>query len=130
MNRSLDFQVQVKQILDDYSKDVEDAVIEACGKVADDTAKRLKDLSPKRGKGSDSYSAGWRRKKLNAKTFVVYNATKPGLTHLLENGHMVKPFPTHPGKKVRVEGIKHISTAEDWAASELDSKVEEAINKA
>ena len=63
------------------------------------------------------YSKGWRSKVEEGigagSTAVIYNAKKPGLTHLLEKGHEKRD-----GGFVR--GIPHIEPAFRQAAEELE----------
>lgn len=113
--------IQIKEVLDEYSAELRDAVKEACEGVAKDTAKRLRDTSPKK---TGDYAKGWSARKNKDADWTVYNRTDPGLTHLLEKGHAVKPRPTHPGKKDRVNGIPHIKPAEEWANEELQRRIE------
>jgi len=78
----------------------EDELADAVDKAADEATKLLEERSRKRTypkKGS--YAKGW-RKKVSRKDgegaeAIVYNANKPGLTHLLEHDH-----PTNHGGRV------------------------------
>lgn len=91
-------------ILGDYSKNVVGMVDEECHAAAKECKQILTKTSPKR---SGDYAKSWRVKKVNG-YYVVYN-TKPGLTHLLEDGHDV----IVNGKKVgRAPAHPHIKTAE------------------
>lgn len=108
---------EIAKELKNYSDVVTDDLKEACKEVAKNAAKEIKDNSPKQ---SGEYKKGWKTKiaynKGNDIRVVVYNANKPQLTHLLENGHA----------KVgggRVEGHPHIAPAEQNAISALEGKV-------
>ena len=85
-------EAQMQAILNDYMMD-ENEKIEKSIKLACDTCqKELKQTSPKMPGGGD-YARGW-RVKMETSRFerggTVYNANKPGLTHLLENSHVIK----------------------------------------
>ena len=112
--------LQIDQILDTYVKEVDLTVIQAEKEVASKTVSKLKKDSP-RGKGKKHYADGWRQKKDGEKGRVVYNAAKPGLTHLLNNGHATA------GGTGRVQGDDHITDANDWASEEFVSMVEEKL---
>jgi hypothetical protein len=55
---------------------------------------------------------------------VVYNRTMPGLTHLLENGHVIR---NKKGDYGRTSGKKHIKPVEEWAVDELPRRIMEDI---
>ena len=111
--------VQMEKILNEYTKDVEDATRRAMESTSREAASQLRATSPKGRTGK--YAPGWRVKKLDAKTAVVYNGTAPGLTHLLENGHAVKNQYGSTGKRARA--IKHIKPVEEWAQTEFPARV-------
>lgn len=106
--------------LDTYSDEVREQLQEVVPEVMKEAQKRLRSSSPKRTGG---YAKGWKVKTENTRigvTSVLYNAEKPGLTHLLENGH-----PKTGGG--RVEGIPHIKPVEEWATEEALKRLEEAL---
>ncbi len=101
---------EVTAALEDYSKKVQEAVDAAAKEAAELTQRQLKANSPV-GKSKRKYRTGWRIKKKelgNLVSFVVYNGTKPGLTHTLENGHLAR---NQYGTFGRVRAIKHIGPA-------------------
>lgn len=108
--------------LKNWSKDVVAAVKDECQTVGEDTAKQLRQISPKRG---GAYARGWKAKTTYEDwqdiRVTVYNSGHYQLTHLLENGHAK----VNGG---RVNGIPHISIAEENAARELESKVKVRIS--
>lgn len=124
MSKSVSEQMAV--ILDDYSTEVKDIARKNAKKAARDTAKELRIVSPKK---TGDYAVGWTSKKLDADTFVTYNRKMPGLTHLLEYGHLVKPTPTHPGKKKRVQGIQHIKPVETEQVEEFEANIIRDLQK-
>lgn len=114
--------VQMAELLDDYSEDVQKVTDEAIKDVADECVKKLKDASPKGESGR--YAKGWSVKK-SGKARVVYNKTDYQLTHLLENGHVAA---NQYGRYGRVPGIKHIAPVEEWASTELPVKVSRGLS--
>lgn len=107
--------------LSDYRDEVNEGVRKAIKKQANEDVRELKTTSPKK---TGKYAAGWAQKVVenNASTYdvVVYNKAKPGLTHLLENGHA----------KVNggfVPGIQHIKPVEEESNDKILEKVEEII---
>lgn len=117
--------LQMRDLLDEFSKEVQKVNDEAQQKTAKDAVQMLKNNSPK---SSGDYAAGWTVKVTGAWSRVIYNKTHWRLTHLLENGHVVKPSPKHPGKKGRVNGIKHIAPVEEWAADELPIRISRGLS--
>ena len=103
---------QLARILNDYNKDVDRTVAKAAIKAGQRTAATLRNKSPKE-KDSGKYAKGWGYK--SEKGFggsagvTVHNKAKPGLTHLLENGHVSK---NQYGTYERVSGKPHIKPAE------------------
>lgn len=124
------FQDTVKKMLEDYAEEAEKAVEEAAEETAKEAAKELKNISPK-GKGTKKghYAAGWsyrvEKSRVGGTQAEVYNRKKPGLTHLLENGHATKNgtgrrypnTPAHP----------HIADVNDKAQSDFANKIEKKL---
>lgn len=99
--------------LEEYVHDVQKAIDAAAKEAAEVTVRTLKTTSPKRakGKGKGKYAKGWKcKKKYDAHLvgYVVYNGARPGLTHLLEHGHVKR---NQYGSYGRVRAIKHIGPA-------------------
>jgi hypothetical protein len=118
--------VVMKELMD-FRKITEEEFEEIAKEVAKEGAKKLKETSP-RGRGSRKghYADGWGvtyQRKGNGKfEFVVHNKKKPGLTHLLENGHQ-------SDRGGRVEGIVHIKPVEDWCNEEFEKRIEERLGR-
>lgn len=80
--------LEIADILDEYSNDIQEAITERAIKVAKQGANDLKANSPKR---TGDYKKGWRVKTAKGKGFVsciIHNATNYQLTHLLEKPHL------------------------------------------
>ena len=80
----------VKRILEDYGEEAEKAVEKTAKKVAKQAKKELKATSPS---DSGEYAKGWSYRVQQNRMYtnmVIHNAKKPGLTHLLENGHATR----------------------------------------
>lgn len=124
--KSIDLTQTVSELLDDYSEDVKERLVQAVEAAGKLTLKAVKGRSPVK---TGAYKKGWRMKKEKAgvgkdKTSVtIYNATQGSLTHLLENGHQ-------KAGGGRVEGTPHIRPAYEWAQGELERMVREAIEEA
>ena len=116
---------QMAEILDGYDKEVREAVEKDIEKVARDTAKKLRQTSPKE---SGEYAKNWAvRNDRKSKTTIVYNkAPTYRLTHLLEKGHVIR---NQYGTWGRTSAEPHIAPAEQEAVKDLVKKVEEDIEK-
>lgn len=113
MAATMDIVVEVSKLLDEYNEKVDRATKEAAKEAAEVTARTLNQTSPKKksGRGKGKYARGWTFKKqmLGPNTsYVVYNKTSPGMTHLLEHGHVIR---NQAGSWGRVRAIPHIAKA-------------------
>ncbi|MGX5569497.1 HK97 gp10 family phage protein [Bacillus toyonensis] len=105
-----------------YGKEVEEKLEVEKEEVANNLVDELKQNSPKSDRqGGRKYAKGWRKKK-EGNVFIVHNALKPQLTHLLEKGHAK----INGG---RVPAIVHIAPAEEKAANDFSERVERAIQQ-
>lgn len=122
--------IQMAGILDDYSKEVRRATDNSIDKVAKETVRKLKNTSPKRNgtKHVRRYAEGWAIKREKTNTGIqdatVHNKTNYQLTHLLENGHVIR---NGKGEYGRTNGTKHIAPVEEWASSELPLEIEKEL---
>ena len=118
---------EVMKALNEY-KDVTEKDFEEIAKaVAREGTKKLKATSPKgRGSRKGHYADGWGvtyfRKGNGKFQFVVHNKKKPGLTHLLENGHAL-----NIGGRARA--IVHIKPVEEWCNEEFERRVEMRLGR-
>ena len=123
MGKSIDINLEEElgRILDEYMDDVEETANKVINQVAREADQKLKDTSPR---DTGKYANGWtvkRGKKLDA---VVYNATRPGLTHLLEESH---PIRNQYGAWGRSTAQPHIAPVREWAEEEVVKRIEEAL---
>ena len=117
----------MSELLDGITEDVHDEAAKAAKKAAETTRDHLKNNSPtKRGK----YKKGWTAKKMDddlmSTTYVVYNRSLPGLTHLLENGHAIV---NKYGEYGRTNGKPHIVDAAKIGAEEFVEEATRLIEK-
>lgn len=66
------------------------------------------------------YKKGWRAKRSPSGGWVVYNATNPGLTHLLERGHAL-------ASGGRTRAFPHIAPIEQQIIRDFEREVREAL---
>ncbi|MBL1226604.1 HK97 gp10 family phage protein [Enterococcus sp. BWR-S5] len=107
-----------------YTEEVQKDIDAAAEKITKEAADRLKADSPKRTK---KYSKGWRVKKVsnggeNSFSWIVHNATRYQLTHLLERDHALR-------NGGRSTATKHIEPVEAEAVQEFIQAVEGAIRR-
>lgn len=114
--------IQMKKLLDEVDKDVQKSVRSNINSVAKEAAQKLRNGSPKK---TGDYASGWSTKKQGEADVVVYNRKAPGLTHLLENGHVIDNGRGRTYGSTR--GIKHIKPVEEWAIDELPRRIMEDI---
>lgn len=125
----MEIEIQVKEILDSYSKEVRRASENSQDVVAKEAVRKLKNTSPKQAKHRRKYAEGWAVKREKGSGGIpivkVYNKTNPQLTHLLENGHVIR---NGTGREYgETHGIKHIGPVEQWANDELPKEIKREL---
>lgn len=113
--------VQLKQVLEEVNKEVRESAIRNIDRVSKEAVQKLKNSSPVK---TGSYARGWAVKKEGEMDAIVHNRTDYQLTHLLENGHVIR---NKKGTYGRTSGIKHIAPVEEWASDELPRRIMEDI---
>ena len=116
--------IDIKDILDEYSSDIQEGITETAYKVAEDGKNKLRVTSPKK---TGSYRKGWRVDKRHGKGYVhasIYNATDWQLTHLLEKPHAIRnQYGTWGTSKPQV----HIEPVEQECIQAFEKDVEQVI---
>ena len=108
---------QMTELLDEVNKEVEQSAKTNIQQVARESVNKLKNTSPVK---TGSYAKGWGVKKQGEMDVIVHNRTDYQLTHLLENGHVIR---NKKGTYGRTHGIKHIAPVEEWAVDELPRRI-------
>lgn len=115
---------QLNDVLEDYIDEVDDLSNTEMKKAAQDTAKDLRSTSPRR---TGRYAAAWAVKSEplggGAVAYTVYNK-RGSLTHLLENGHVIR---NKKGDYGRAPAYPHIKPAEDRAVQKLITDLESKL---
>lgn len=120
-----DIAAEINAILSDYGDEVRRNMKPVVKKVAQEGVQHLKKGSPRQSGRGRHYATGWRVKieeKRLSVSAVLHNATKPGLTHLLEHGHAKRG-----GGRVRA--IPHIKPVEEWIAKKVVIELEKELSK-
>ena len=116
---------QMAEILNEYVEEVVQVTNDSIDKTAKESVKKLKSSSPSQ---SGDYAKGWTLKKEKGPkgviTVTVHNKTQYQLTHLLENGHVIR---NSKGEYGRAPAIKHIAPVEEWACDELTAEIEREL---
>lgn len=111
---------QLGKILEQYGRKADEAVEKSAKRAGRDTAKDLKNTSPKRtGEYASSWSTKVTRSSGRLIGVTVYNK-RYQLTHLLENGHVIK---NKKGEYGRTRPIKHIEPAEQEGIQNFEQLV-------
>lgn len=117
-----DFAKEINKQLALYSNFVEEEIDAVAKEVADKAVTKLKQTSPVGDyTGGGQYASGWRVKKVRG-AYVVHNAEKPQLTHLLEKGHA-----TINGGRTRT--IPHIKKVEDESNKDFEKELIRRISE-
>lgn len=112
--------LDIKDILNEYSVDIQEDIVKTAENVAKKGADKLKQTSPKR---TGKYSKGWRVKTAKGRGEVsstIYNATNWQLTHLLEKPHLLRNGRLSTPKV-------HIYPVEQQCIKEYETEVEKII---
>lgn len=123
MAKTKSVEIQMKQILDEFDDKVNEVLKKSANDVADQSVEKLRNTSPR---DTGSYASGWTKKKESARSIIVHNATDYQLTHLLENGHVIR---NKKGTYGRAPAHKHIKPVETWANNEFQRLIEEGIER-
>ena len=114
-------EIQMKKLLDQVDKEVQKAMDVGMKQVAKEAVSKLKSSSPRK---TGKYARGWTTKQIDKNGIVIHNSKHYQLTHLLENGHVIR---NKKGTYGRTSGIKHIQPVEQWASEELPRRIMEKI---
>lgn len=120
MANDLSVSAQMKDIISNYTENARKAVDESAKEAADLAMNQLRNTSPKK---HGDYARSWSVKKQSkgqVADYVVYNRNHYQLTHLLENGHVIR---NKKGTYGRTRPIKHIAPAEDTAIQRYELAV-------
>ena len=110
---------QINNVLAQYTSDVNKTVDEVMQNNAKEAQKALMWNSPAR---SGRYAKSWAVKKEKGR-YIVYNK-KPGLTHLLENGHDI----IRDGRKIgHAPAQPHIKPVEEMITDKIVKELEEKL---
>lgn len=128
---------QIRAHMDEVQKDIEDLVNDTGLQVAKECVAELKHTSPvgKNTRHSGRYARSWTYREdkglMGAKSYVVYNSRDWQLTHLLENGHLIRNAygiqTRRDGGGTETSPIKHISTAEEKFCQEYYVRISRGI---
>lgn len=119
-----DLKEQLADILEEYGDELRDEVESTITSVGKEVTKRLREVSDQKHHRSGNYAKGWTVTKIE-KTWkgyevTIYNKNKPGLAHLLNNGHVKRGGG-------RVSGDNHITDTETYATEKLYTEMEKAL---
>ena len=114
-------EIQMKKLLDQVDKEVQKAMDDGMKQVAKEAVTQLRSSSPRK---TGKYARGWATKQIDKNGIVIHNSKHYQLTHLLENGHVIR---NKKGTYGRTSGIKHIQPVEQWASEELPRRIMEKI---
>lgn len=118
---------QLQEIFDDYSRDMKRKVNNSVDKVGKESVNQLKANSPKK---TGDYAKGWRLKRERGRNGIndvtIHNATDYHLTHLLENGHVVR---NKKGTYGRAPAHKHIKPVEEYFNSEVVEEIQRELEE-
>jgi len=113
MTKSASVEAQMSEILEQYGNSAREAINAAAKETADVTVQTLKNTSPT-SPHHTKYARSWtvkeERQGSNVCDYIVHNARHYQLTHLLENGHVIR---NKKGTYGRTKPIKHIAPAEE-----------------
>lgn len=124
---ALDLSGQLSEIFDDYQRDFKRKVNNSVDKVGKESVNKLKNTSPSK---TGDYARGWRLKRERGRNGIndvtIHNATDYHLTHLLENGHVIR---NKKGTYGRAPAHKHIAPVEEYFNSEVVEEIQRELEQ-
>lgn len=124
---ALDLTGQLSEIFDDYQRDFKRKVNNSVDKVGKESVNKLKNTSPSK---TGDYARGWRLKRERGRNGIndvtIHNATDYHLTHLLENGHVVR---NKKGTYGRAPAHKHIAPVEEYFNTEVVEEIQRELEQ-
>ena len=119
---SKSLEVELGNILEEYSKLASETVEKAARTSARDAVQKLKNTSPRK---TGDYASGWASKK-QGHGYIVYNKKAPGLTHLLEKSHVIRnKYGTYGRSRPHV----HIAPVEAEGVEEFEQNIRKGLNR-
>ncbi len=116
-----DFSTAMGKILAAYGDDVTEATRRLVKRAGTEARDKLKQTSPRNtGQYAEGWTAGQYTWTALGAEITVYNAKKPGLAHLLENGHAKQNGGRAPAKV-------HIKPVEEEVGRELEENIRKAV---
>lgn len=123
---ALNFGAECRKLLDEYGKEVHEAIDEVLPDIAETGVKMLRANSKKR---TGSYAKDWAKMQVRAwgygSTYTIYNRKHYRVAHLLENSH---PFKDASGRVIAAwTGDEVIKTVEDYLFDMVEQEVKRAL---
>lgn len=121
-SKTYDFSEVFSSMVTEYADEVQKQVLMTMEEMGKDTSKELKRVSPK---NTGEYASGWTYR-IETNSFgsikvVIYNAEKPTLTHLLENGYIAR-------NGERVGQVEHIKDVQKTIENEALRKMKRGLD--
>ena len=117
-------QQQLADILSEYGDEIKEDVEKAVEASSKTATQKLRDDSDRLHHNSGDYAKGWTVSKIEQTwkgiEVTIYNKNKPGLAHLLNNGHALQ-------NGGRYSGDGHIDAVESFADDLLFRTVESEL---
>lgn len=112
--------IQMQELLDEFNEELKETVEKSARLTARKCASKLRNTSPKR---TGDYARSWSVKTVDG-AWVVYNKEHYQLTHLLENGHVVR---NKYGTYGRAPAYKHIAPVEVEGIEEFQVRISKGL---
>lgn len=120
--------LQINDILNEYSRDIQEGIETIAKDVAKDDAKKLRDTRNTYKVRSGKYNKGWTVKTEKGRMSIqciVHNKDNYQLTHLLEYGHRI--IGRDGSVKGQTKAFPHIAPVEQESNKEYEQRVENLI---
>lgn len=121
--------IDIKDILNDYTEEVQEGIIKDAQEVAQKGVKALKNTTGTYKIRTGKYNKGWKVNTEKGKGLIkctIHNGTNWQLTHLLEKGHnIVGRDGQLKGKRTRA--FVHIAPVEQMCIKEYETAVANTI---